>query len=137
MDLPLEIKYQGVDRNAALDRLIESQAARLERFHPHITSCRVGVSKPHRNNTHANRFRVRIRCMVPPGRELVAVVGPKTDTDPLQPLPILVRDAFGILERKLKVLSEKQTGAEKQRVAVKRSATKKKSVAKRRVAAGL
>ena len=46
MDLPLEIKYQGIDRSAALDRLVARQAAKLERFHPHITSVRVGLSRP-------------------------------------------------------------------------------------------
>jgi ribosome-associated translation inhibitor RaiA len=129
LDLPLEIQYQRVDRTASLDRLIERQVAKLERFHPHITSCRVAVSKPHRSSTGGNRFRVRLLCMVPPSREVVAVVGPSDG----EPLPALVRDAFGILERKLKVLSEKQTGAEKTRVAVKRSATRKKAMARRRV----
>jgi ribosome-associated translation inhibitor RaiA len=131
LDLPLEIQFQRVDRTASLDRLIERQAARLERFHPHITSCRVAVSKPHRPTSGGNRFRVQLRCMVPPSRELVVVVGPSDG----EPLPALVREAFGILERKLKVLAEKQTGAEKTRVAAKRSATRKKAVARRRVPA--
>lgn len=136
MDLPLEIQFKGVDRTAALDRLIERQAARLERFHPHITSCRVAVSKPHRNNVDASRFRVRLRCMVPPGRELMAVVAP-AEGAPLQPLPAMLRDAFGILERKLKILSDKTSGAERERAAAKRSPIrKKKAVAKKRAAIG-
>jgi hypothetical protein len=120
MDLPLEITYQGLDRTDALDRLIARQAQRLERFHPHITSCRVGISKPHRNKTNANPFRVRIRCTVPPGHELLAVLG-QADSDPLLRLPAVVRGAFGVLERKLKVVAEKQNGAGRKRVAAKRT----------------
>jgi hypothetical protein len=133
LDLPLEIQYRGVDRTDALDRLIQRQAARLERFHPHITSCRVAVSQPHRKHTNASRFRVRLRCMVPPGRELVAAVGP-SDGDPLQPLSAMVREAFFTMERKLKVLSERNSGAEKQRAAAKRAPTKGAAPRKKKVA---
>jgi hypothetical protein len=140
MDLPLEITYQGIDRTAALDRLVERQAAKLEKFHPHITSVRVGLSRPNRYATAANPHRVRIRCTVPPGHELL-VVSDRADLDPQLPLQALVRTAFGVLERKLKVLAEKQSGAGKARTATRRrgattsSAAAKKAAAVRRRAA--
>ena len=98
MDLPLEIKYQGIDRSAALDRLVARQAAKLERFHPHITSVRVGLSRPHRFVTDANPHRVRIRCMVPPGHELL-VVSDRAEVDPqLPPVDALVGEIGQVME---------------------------------------
>lgn len=131
MDLPLEITYQGIDRTAALDRLVERQTARLERFHTHITSVRVALSRPNRYATAANPHRVRIRCRVPAGHELL-VVSDRSDVDPNLPLPAVVRHAFSVLERRLNVLADKQSGVGKQRAATRRrAATAREATAKR------
>jgi len=109
MQVPLNVTFRNVEKNAAIEHLIRSQAAKLERVCDHIVSCRVAVEKPQEHQKSGNSFRVRIDVTVPPEHELVATrEAGKGDLH--EQLPTVVRDAFGAMRRRLKKLVEKQHG---------------------------
>ena len=70
MDTPLEIAFHNMDSSNGLEARIRERAAKLERFHNHITSCHVVVEVPNRSQGGAKGYHVRVECRVP-GKELV------------------------------------------------------------------
>lgn len=107
MEVPLELTFRNVEKTEHLDDLIRDQVDRLEKFHSHITSCRVAVEKPQENQRSGNPYRVRVEVRVPPGHDLVVDTRPKThgmhDT-----LDRVLTDTFKSMERQLKELAERQ-----------------------------
>ena len=66
--MTVQTTYRDMDRSEALDRLVDVEAAKLQRFFPRIVRCRVLIEKPH--NRKGAPFHVRIELGVP-GDELV------------------------------------------------------------------
>ncbi|MGH7782634.1 MAG: HPF/RaiA family ribosome-associated protein [Candidatus Binatia bacterium] len=109
MQVPLKVTFRNVRKDAAIKKLIENQAAKLERVCDHIISCRLAVEKPQEHQNSGNSFRVRIDVTVPPEHELVAVrEAGKGDLH--EQLATVIRDAFGTMRRRLNKLMEKQHG---------------------------
>lgn len=54
MELPVQITYRNMDPSDAVTARIETEAAKLDKFFPRITSCRVVVEVPHRTTSGAN-----------------------------------------------------------------------------------
>jgi cold shock CspA family protein len=109
MELPLEITYENVRKSEELDAFIRERAAKLDRHHPRIMSCRIGVARPNAHVTNANPFQVRILCTVPPQHEVVAVKRPN-ESEPQVPLTAVIASAFDAVERQLQELAERQRG---------------------------
>ncbi len=118
MSVQPQITYRDVAASAALDRLIEAEAAKLEHFFDGIVSCRVLVEHTHRRHRRGSPYRVRIELGVP-GEPLVV-----NHTDDVRPVPpwsdepervrkaaeheaehkdpqLAIRDAFHTLTRRL------------------------------------
>ena len=76
-----QIAYRDVEPSPALERLIQAEAAKLERFFHGIVSCRVLIEHSHRRHKHGSPFNVRIDLSVP-GAELVV-----NHTDDVRPVP--------------------------------------------------
>ncbi len=76
-----QIAYRDVEPSPALERLIQAEAAKLERFFHGIVSCRVLVEHTHRRHKHGSPFNVRIDVSLP-GTELVV-----NHTDDVRPAP--------------------------------------------------
>jgi cold shock CspA family protein/ribosome-associated translation inhibitor RaiA len=109
MQVPLNVTFRNVRKDAAIENLIQKQSAKLERVCDHIVSCRVAVEKPQEHQKSGNSFRVRIDVTVPPEHELV-VIREAGEGDLHEQLPTVVRDAFSAMRRRLKKLVEKQRG---------------------------
>ena len=60
-----------MEHSAAMDGRIRELTAKLEEFHPKITSCHVVVDECDRHKHKGNLFEVRLDIHVP-GREIVA-----------------------------------------------------------------
>lgn len=107
MDTPLEIAFHNMDSSDGLEARIRERAAKLERFHNHITSCHVVVEVPNRSQAGAKGYHVRIECRVP-GKELVVSQDPgKGDKHDAY---LAVRDAFYAMERQLEHAAQKVQG---------------------------
>ena len=103
MQVPLQVSYRNISKSEALDARLREKAAKLEEFHPHITSCRVVVEERHRHQRQGREFTVSIDARVP-GHEVF--VNREHDED----VYVAVRDAFDAAARKLEELARLQRG---------------------------
>ena len=94
MQLPLQITIRDLPHSEALEAHIRDRAAKLEEFHPHITSCRVTVEEQALHHQQGRQFRVRIDVRVP-GKVVVA------NRDHDEDVYAALRDAFDSVKRQL------------------------------------
>jgi len=94
MKLPLQVVFHGLEGSPALTTVIEQRAAKLDRFHPHIVSCRVTVTQETRHHVQGRPFGVRLDLTVP-DKEIA--VTHKENEDAF----VAVRDAFDAARRML------------------------------------
>jgi hypothetical protein len=87
MAVHAQVAYRDVDPSPELERLIQAEAAKLERFFHGIVSCRVLVEHTHRRHRHGSPFNVRIELSLP-GTELVV-----NHSDDVRPVPPASDDA--------------------------------------------
>lgn len=112
MQTPVEIKFHKLDRSDAVEAKVRERVARLERFHPKITSCHVYIEAAHRTPQHKSiDYDVRIEVRVP-GTELM-VSGKPGDNNAHGDVYIAVRDAFAAMERQLKRVRSEAVGTVK------------------------
>lgn len=102
----LQITLHGVTRSDALEENIRRKAARLERFHGAITSCRIVVEQPHHHRHQGGQFVVRLNIGVPGGE---IVVNHDHDED----VYVAVRDAFNAARRQLEDHVRRRDGGDK------------------------
>jgi ribosomal subunit interface protein len=103
MQVPLQITMREFDRSEALEADIRKHAAKLEQFHPRITSCRVAVEEAHKHHQQGREFTVRIDLRVP-GDEIVVTRDHHEDAF------VAVRDAFDSARRQLEEVAREQRG---------------------------
>ena len=81
MNLPVQITFRNMEPSPWVEDRIREEAAELDRFFDHITSCRVMVETPHRHHHMSGRqYHVRIELGVP-GTELVVSHEPSLHGD--------------------------------------------------------
>ena len=123
-----KISYHNVPASPALERLIQSEASKLERFFERIVSCRVLVELTNSSQLRGSPYHVRIELGVP-GEQLV--VNHSADVRPAAPSAdservevrkamehepehkdpqLAVRDAFHKLERRLVDYARRKSG---------------------------
>jgi len=108
MEIPIQITFRGMETSAALEAAIRDRAGKLDRFHPHVMSCRVVVEEEARHKSQGKQFVVRLDIKVS-GAE-VAV-----NHDRSEDAFVAVRDAFDAARRKLEDLARRQRGDVKSR----------------------
>jgi ribosomal subunit interface protein len=94
MRAPLQITYRDMKRSDALDARIRDKAAALEKFHPHMMSCRVTVEERDRHHHQGKHWRVKLDIRVPQ-RELAVT------RDHHEDVFVALRDAFDAAARQL------------------------------------
>jgi ribosome-associated translation inhibitor RaiA len=94
MRVPLQITVLNLPHSAALEDRARKMAEKLEKFHPRIVSCRIGIEELRRHRSRGRLFHVRVDLRIP-GRELVS--NHRHDKDPY----LALRDAFVSLRRQL------------------------------------
>lgn len=109
MEVPPQITFRDDTRTDSLEALIREKIDRLDRISDKITSCRVVVEKPHESPRQGNPHRVRIEVKHPPGHDIIVKRDPG-EGNMHDPLDRVIRDAFDVVERKLRELREKMRG---------------------------
>ena len=99
---------RGMRHSDTLENTIRRKAAKLEKFHPKIVSCRVVVEQQARHIRRGRQFVVRIDLKVA-RREFA--INHDHDKDPL----IALRDAFAAARRVLEEQARRVRGAVKPR----------------------
>ncbi|MBD3298761.1 MAG: HPF/RaiA family ribosome-associated protein [candidate division Zixibacteria bacterium] len=112
MQVPLELTFRDVTKTEDIENLVHQKVDALHRVCDHLTSCRVAIEKPQRDQRTGSPFRVRIDIHVPPGHEIIAKREPG-ESDTHAPLDSVIRDTFDAAQRQLKRLVERQQGEEK------------------------
>ena len=110
MKLPVQVTFRGMPRSAALEKAILDRASRLDRFHPHVVSCRAVVEEAARHKQQGKEFVVRLDIKVS-GAEIA--INRDHSEDPF----VAVRDAFDAARRKLNAFARRKSGAGKRRAA--------------------
>lgn len=95
MEVPLQITMRNVPHSDALEARIRESAAKLELFHPRITSCRVTIDQPERHHHQGRQFGVRIDVRAPGHEEVVSTLKHHED------VYVALRDAFDSARRQL------------------------------------
>jgi len=95
MQVPLQITLQNVPRSEALEARIRESAAKLEQFHPRITSCRVAVDEMQKHAQQGRQFRVRVEVHAPGREAAIATLHHHED------VYVALRDAFDAARRQL------------------------------------
>jgi hypothetical protein len=99
MKLPLQIAFQRMGPDAAIESSIRARARWLDHFSKSIMSCRVVVDRPHVDHKEGNLYQVRIDIKVP-GGELAVTRDPSQQADHSD-VDIMIRDAFHEMRRRL------------------------------------
>ena len=94
MEVTLQITTRDIPHSEALESHIREKAEKLEKFYPHITSCRIVVELPHKHHHQGRMFDVHIDMTVP-GSEIVVNRAANED------VYVAVRDAFDAAKRQL------------------------------------
>ncbi len=94
MRVPLQITVLNLPRSAALEARARKMTEKLERFHPRIVSCRVGIEELRRHRSRGRLFHVRVDLRIP-GREIVSNHRHAKDAY------VALREAFHSLRRQL------------------------------------
>ncbi len=102
MQIPLQIRMQGLPRSPALDARIRECAARLDEFNSHVTSCRVAVEAVGRRHRHGREFRVSVEVHSPGGKVAVSSMQRNQDAQ------VAVRDAFEAVRRQVAAYVEQR-----------------------------
>ncbi len=106
MQIPLQITWKDFSPTPAVEEDIKRYAQKLDEVHDRITSCRVVVETPHRNQKHGKHYHVAIDLTVP-GHE-IAVTRDPAQNAAHEDLHVAIRDSFNAARRQLLDLSEKR-----------------------------
>ena len=103
MQLPLQITIRDFPQSEALDARIREKAAKLEEFHPRITSCRVTVEELRKHHQQGRHFQVSLDVRVP-GKEIIVNHVHHED------VYVALRDAFDAAKRQLEEIVRLKRG---------------------------
>jgi cold shock CspA family protein/ribosome-associated translation inhibitor RaiA len=110
MDKPLQIAFKDLDSSAYLEGIIRERVSRLERFHNHITGCRVVVEIPHRSAKSAKQpIAIAVEVEVP-GRSTVVAKDEENRHDAKNDQTVVINRVFDAVQRQLEDVSAIQRG---------------------------
>lgn len=100
MTFPLQISYRDVEQSDAIDRLVTTEAEKLERYFTGITGCRVLIEHEHQRSGAPFQARITLNL---PGEDVY--VNPAADVDGVlekfKDPALAVRHAFKRARRQL------------------------------------
>lgn len=100
MSFPLEIAFEGISHDDALEDYIRIEAAALDHLAPQVSKARIVLGRPHRRYHTVNACRVYIQIERPGAPDIVITRDPAiTGTD--EDVRVTIGDAFKALRRRL------------------------------------
>jgi ribosomal subunit interface protein len=108
MTIPLQISFRGIEKSEAVESRVREKAKKLDRFYPHIISCRVAIEAEHHHHHQGNQYHIRIELSTP-GKELV-ISREHHDKQALTDIYVAIRDAFNAATRQLEDYAQIQRG---------------------------
>ncbi len=108
MQNPIQIAFRGFPHSDAVETNIREKAEKLDKFYPHIMSCRVAVEAEHHHHHQGNLYHVRINIKVP--QKEIVVSHEHHDKQAHEDIYVAIRDAFNSARRQLEDHSRIQRG---------------------------
>lgn len=103
MEVPLQIAFKDLDSSEFIENLIRERAARMERLHSNIISCRVVVEVPHRSPESGKPpIGVSVEVEVPGRKTLLVGKDEQQRHEVKNDQYAVVSRAFDAVERQLK-----------------------------------
>ena len=110
MQIPVQVTFEGgLETSEALRARIEREAAKLERFHDRITSCRVAIIGRGHRRRQGDLYAVRLQITGPGASDVVIDRNPPAD-HAHEDAFVAVRDAFAAARRRLQDSRRKMDG---------------------------
>jgi len=113
MILPIQITFRHFPHSDAVEGAVRERAAKLDRYHPHIVSCRVALELIHHHRARNNIYLVRIDVKVP-GEEIVVGHEPTDYGHGHEDIYTAIKHAFEVMKRRLQDAARLQRGDVKQ-----------------------
>jgi ribosomal subunit interface protein len=104
MQIQIQTTLQNMPRSEALEARIRQDAAKLERFHPRITSCRVVVGESELHHIKGRQFSVHVEVRAPGHEDLISTKHHDED------VYVALRDAFDSVRRQLEEVVREARG---------------------------
>lgn len=114
MEVPLQIAFKDLDSSTFIETLIRERAARMERMHPNIISCRVVVQTPRRSPESGKPpIGVSVEVEVPGKRNKLVGKDEQERHEVKNDQYAMITRAFDAVERQLKNDADIKRGAVK------------------------
>lgn len=105
MSIPVQVTFRNIPHSLSLDNKIQQKAHKLERYFPHIQSCRVTVDAPHHHKHKGYEYRFHIEVKVP-SETLVTSITTKDHRQ--ENAYAALTDAFQITNRQLRDYADRK-----------------------------
>jgi ribosomal subunit interface protein len=99
MQIPLIITFRHMEPSEALEAKIREKMEHLEKFHEHITSCRITIDQEHKRQNQGKLFSVKLDITLP-GNEILITRHPDQH-HAHEDVYVALRDTFDSARRKL------------------------------------
>lgn len=106
MTASLDIHFHGIEKSDALEAKVREKFSKLQKRVDRISSCRVVLEAPNRNNAKAKLFQVKIEIAVP-GQKPIIVNHEREGGSPQDDLGLALREAFETATRRVDDLATK------------------------------
>ncbi|MGB8398938.1 HPF/RaiA family ribosome-associated protein [Bradyrhizobium sp.] len=100
MQTPVQVEFQEMAANPAIDELVTEHVKKLERRYGRITACRIVIKGPGHHHQTGGLYDVNIRLALPDGREVNIGRTPRQDERHSEPA-FAINDAFKRARRQL------------------------------------
>ena len=112
METEPKIVFMGMDPSPFVQRRIEGEIEKLEKFFGRITACNVVIEAPGHHKAHGDLFSLSVHLSLPDGREVIANRNPPQDHAHEDPY-VAIRDVFRAAKRQLQDQVRKLDGKTK------------------------
>jgi ribosome-associated translation inhibitor RaiA len=112
MKMPINIAFKDVPKSDAIQRLIMTKIAGLEKECNYITSCRVSLEKTQKHHKTGNPIQICIDLHIPQGHNIV-VKESYNSMHGKDVVSAMIRNAFEKARRKIRKVVERQHGESK------------------------
>lgn len=111
MGIPVQVTFRGMEASPAIEDAVRECAGKLDRYHAHLTGCRVVIEAPHRHHHQGKLYHVRVDLTVS-GEQLVVDRAP-TEHHAHEDVYVTLRDAFDAARRRLEDHVHRERGETK------------------------
>lgn len=112
MLLPLQITFRNFPHSSSVEAAVRERAAKLDRYHRHIVSCRVAIEMHHQQRARNKLYTVRIDVKVP-HEEIVVDHEATGQGHGHEDVHVAVNHAFDAMKRRLQSAASLSRGEAK------------------------